>query len=710
MSLADKIGIVKKVNRTKAQVKFEGDDATWTVPFSCLVAVMERDEVKDEIKRRVDIVEVISQYVPLQRAGRRYKARCPFHQEKTPSFFVDPAGGFWHCFGCGAGGDVFSFLMQIEGISFPEAGERLAPQVGLPWRTQPGAAARTERRKLLRRAVQLAADHFPHNLRQPRGAPAVEYLHKRGFTDEVMGKFHVGYAADEWDDLLKLLGAKGIGIDIAQEAGLVKESERGSHYDVFRNRIIFPITDAAGKVIAFGGRAMDPDEPAKYLNSPDTPLFSKGRHLYAVDLARQQMVADKYAIVVEGYTDVIALHQAGIGNVVATLGTAMTADHLKLLGRYVDEVILCYDADAAGMQAALRNIELFERGDLAAKILVLPEGQDPDDYVRKQSAEQFKELVGQAVNLVEYRLAMVFRQHRNKGADGMVRAAREAVEVLLRAPDRTRRDEFIARAADLWAQDRPGRTEGMQRALQLELRRRASQRRTRAPKVTAGSPRDRSFITDTVARYAEQPPWLEKLEKELLAVALQNRELAERVFAVVAVDDFAVPEHQVIAEMIANRLQADSEFQPHQLVEDLPEEGGTRQRGVELLLAPPVDDLDDEMLQDAAAKLRKHRSVAGLQEEYEIRPTELLATEIGETAIDDFHKLQQRVAELAQTGELTHEHPEYQEFLRVAKMFHGKGQFDFIDSGGAIAASGSPPQHEHQSPESTDGEEDNQGS
>ncbi len=671
---------------------------------------MDRDDVKEEIKRRVDIVELISQYVPLQRAGRRFKACCPFHAEQNPSFYVDPAGGFWHCFGCGAGGDVFAFLMQIEGISFAEAGERLAQRVGLPWRARPADEAQVQRRKLLHRALQLAAEHFRRNLGQSRGAAALAYVHERGLTDEVIDKFELGYAANAWDDLLKLLAGKGISTDIAQEAGLIKQSDRGSHYDVFRHRIIFPITDAAGTIIAFGGRAMDPEEPAKYLNSPDTPLFSKGRNLYALDLASQQLVADKYGIVVEGYTDVIALHQAGLSNVIATLGTAMTSDHLSLLGRYVDEVILCYDADAGGMQAALRNIDLFERSGLAAKILVLPEGQDPDDYVRSHGAEQFRQLINEAVGLVEYRLDMVFGQYRNQGADGMVRAARAAVDVLADVADLTRRNEFIARAGDLWAQDQPGRTESMQRALQMELRRRASRRRTSAPKITANSPRDRSFITDAVARYAEQPAWWEKLEKELLAAALESPDLAQQVFAQINPNDFAIPQHRQIAQAISDQLAAGDQYDPGRLVDKLPEEEGTRDRGIELLLVPPVDELDEEMLQDAAAKLRKHRSGAGLQEEYEIRGTELSADQNGQADIEDFYRLQQRVANLAETGELTHEHPDYQKFLRLVTLFHGKGQFDFVETDGTVAATQRKPSHDEQSSDQAEDEEHNSGS
>jgi len=672
---------------------------------------MADEDTKEEIKRRVDIVEVISQYVPLQRAGRRYKARCPFHQEKTPSFFVDPANGFWHCFGCGAGGDIFSFLMKIEGISFSEAGERLAQRVGLSWQTQPADKAKAQRRKLLRRAVKIAADHFHDNLHQSGGQPALDYLHQRGFTDEVIEKFWLGYAANQWDDLLKFLGKKGINTEIAQAAGLAKVSRQDTHYDVFRHRVIFPITDAAGAVIGFGGRAMDPDESAKYLNSPDTVLFNKGRNLYALDVARQELVAQKQAIVVEGYTDVIALHQAGISNVVATLGTAMTADHLRLLGRYVDQVILCYDADAAGMQAALRNIDLFERSGLEAKILILPEGTDPDDYVRQHGPEQFAQLTNQAVNLVQYRLEMVFRQYRDQGADGMARAAREAVEVLLKVPDLTRRDEFVARAADRWAKGRPQRAESMQRALQMELRRRSARHTRRRGRPAPDVARDRSFITEAVTRYAEQEsPWWETLEKELLSAALEGEQEAERVLEVVQPDDFTSPVHRCIAQALQDQLSTEGQFQPRRIIEELNEEGGTRQRGIELLLASPPADLDEDILQQAAAKLRKHRSTIGLQEEYEIRSDDLLAGGIADADRQDFDQLQTRVAELMESGELTHDHPDYQEFLRLAKMFHGKGQFGFVNDDEAIGGPAPSSVAKDRAVDKDGMEENNQGS
>ncbi len=639
-------------------------------------------DIKEEIKRRIDIVELISQYVPLKKAGRRFKARCPFHEEKTPSFSVDPAAGLWHCFGCGAGGDVFSFLEQIEGISFPEAGERLAERCGLTWRAGRGEEARVQRSKLLRRAVKLAAEHFSANLHKPSGQSALAYLRERGFSDDIVQDFGLGFAVDSWDALLKFLSSKGISVEHMREAGLVKRGERGSDYDVFRNRIIFPITDAAGTVIGFGGRAMDPEEPAKYLNSPDTPLFNKRQNLYGLAQARQEFVSQKRAIVVEGYTDVLALHQADLKVVVATLGTSMTREHLGLLHRYVDEVILCFDADAAGMAAALRNIELFESSDLEARVMVLPEGTDPDEFVSDEGADRFQELAEQAVDLVEYRLEMLFRQHRNQGTGALARAARDAVDVLRRIPDRTRREEFLVRAADRWGRGQPQRAASMQAALRMEMQRRASRQRSSSGRRSGRW--DRSFITETIAAQAEEGDRaLAGLERELLCAALESSEWAEQIFAAVRPQDFQAAEHRVIAQAIATCLQSDQEYEPQQIPHQFSEQEGTYQLVGELLLAEPRDDLDGELLEAGARKLRKHRLVSGLREGYELQ-TEDEAGASGEERVEDFQKLQRRISQLVECGQLTSDHPDYQKYMRLVTSFQGKGQLGFVGEPGAI--------------------------
>ncbi len=644
---------------------------------------MDQDEIKEEIKRRTDIVELISQYVPLKRAGRRMKGLCPFHQEKTPSFFVDPAGGFWKCFGCGEGGDVFSFLMKIEGLTFPEAGERLAERAGLVWKSTPGADERSQLRKQIQSATDIAIEHFQANLQGPQGAAARDYLQRRGFAEQTVTEFRLGFAANSWDDLLRALARKGISGEMAVQAGVARAREGGGQYDWFRNRIIFPIMDAGGRVIAFGGRTLDPDEDAKYINSPDTPIFRKGRAVYGIHLAWHALSDTKQAVVVEGYTDVISLHQAGLRNVVACMGTALTEDHLAVLGRYVDEVILCYDADAAGVQAALRSVALFEARNVDVRIAVLPPGADPDELVRERGGEAFKSIVADATSVVEYQLQLIFDEHKSRGTEGLTRAAREAVDVLLRIPDRTRRDAFVVRAADRWAAGDTTRHEAMQAALRSEIWRRSA--RGRAPKGTPVADRDRSFITEALARGpAELPRWREEVERELLSLALQDQTVGQQIVEVLETEDLADPRHQRLWIALREHLAAGGEFAPHQVIDSLEEVEGTRARGVELLLTDTEMEDTQEVIAAAAAKLRKHRLGAGLREKYVVPEESPIPQDMATD--EDFQALQQRISERINRGELSHDDPDYLRYQRLVASFHGKGSADFIDARSAVSA------------------------
>lgn len=659
---------------------------------------MDNDDIKEEIKRRADLVAIISQYVPLQRAGQRYKARCPFHQEKTPSFFVDPAGGFWKCFGCGAGGDVFSFLMKIEGLTFPEAGERLAQQLGLQWRRQPGDTARSERRRLLQRALEQATGYFQSQLNSARGAAARQYLAGRDLREETIKEFRLGYALPEWDGLVRHLAAKGLSMDVAQEASLIKPGRQDSYYDVFRHRIIFPIEDAAGRILGFGGRTLDPKESAKYLNSGDTPLFRKGHHVYGLPQARQAMTQAGVVVLVEGYTDVLALHQAGFANVVASLGTALTEDHVRLLGRYVETVVMCYDADTAGRQAALRNLEVFERVGVEAQVVVLPGDTDPDDFIRGRGLEAWQALLEKRLSLAEYQLEMVFARYRDQGPEGLSQAAARAVEVLLKVRNRVKRDELIARAADYWGGSNPGRTQAMQRALRLELSRRAP-RSPRQPRRVS----DAGLISQTLSRQGEAiPPWRWALEGELLSLALQDEDWCRRLFELLQESDFSPGPHGIIAAALWWHLQAGGEFAPHQLVDNLPEEGGCRSRAVELLLTPLPGDAEEEIL-ISAEKLHKHRGVAGVQEKYEVRePTEKQGPQAGEEA-EDFEELRARVSAGLARGELNSEDPDYRRYCELVARFHGRGQYDFFPSQGPLGKNVGQDQEDLLSSESEEG-------
>jgi DNA primase len=362
-------------------------------------------QLLDEIRARADIVELVGQFVNLKRAGQHWKGLCPFHAERTPSFTVNPKRGIFHCFGCGAGGDAFGFLMRHDRLGFPEAVRALAERTGveLPTRRESEADGKFE---TLRRIMALAAEFYSQALWQPEGARAREYLDRRGVDPEVARRFGLGHAPESWNALLTALTRQSIAEDQLVQAGLVQPRQTGSgFYDRFRGRLLFPIRDVQGRVIAFGGRALAGEEP-KYLNSPETPLYVKGQTLYALDVARAGIRERSRAILVEGYLDCLMAHQHGFGETVAALGTAFTATQLGLLRRHADEVIAVFDADAAGQKASTRIEEMlndtmdvpnlgwsvartgdFERpGYFSIKVAILPEGHDPDSLLRAEGA------------------------------------------------------------------------------------------------------------------------------------------------------------------------------------------------------------------------------------------------------------------------------------------------------------------------------------
>jgi DNA primase len=380
-------------------------------------------DVLDDIRARVDIVELVGQFVNLKRAGENWKGLCPFHTERTPSFTVNPKRGIFHCFGCGAGGDAFRFLMRHDRLAFPEAVRALAERTGVALATsreaEPEAAGKLE---ALRRVMALAAEFYSRSLWEAGGAKAREYLDTRGVDTEVARRFGLGYAPASWDALLSRMKVEGVGDDLLVQAGLVLPRQTGGgFYDRFRGRLLFPIRDTQGRVVAFGGRALAGEEP-KYLNSPETPLYVKGQILYALDVARAAMRERGRAILVEGYLDCLMAHQHGFTETVAALGTAFTPAQLGLLRRHADEVIALFDADAAGQKAASRIEEMmtdgpdlqdlgwsvsrtggFERaGVFSVRVAVLPAGHDPDSLLRAEGAEALRARLDAARSLLSF--------------------------------------------------------------------------------------------------------------------------------------------------------------------------------------------------------------------------------------------------------------------------------------------------------------------
>lgn len=374
---------------------------------------------KSRVLAAIDIVQVIGQSVKLTRRGSKYVGLCPFHQEKTPSFTVTPDRQVFYCFGCKAGGSVFDFVMKRDRIEFRDALELLAKQAGidLPNRGE-GKRNAGERQQLLE-ACSAAVAFFDKLLQHPAvGKPAREYLTSRGFTAESIRKFSIGFATDSWDGLLTNLSRK-FSLQTLHQAGLIKQKDGADrYYDTFRDRVMFPIRDETGRTIAFGGRVMPGSEaPAKYLNSPETPLFSKSRAIFGLDLAKQKIVETRTVAVVEGYTDVVMAHQFGASNVVSILGTAMTEPHVALLRRFADRIVLLFDADTAGDSAVNRTVELFLTQPIEIAVASIPEDLDPDEYLMKHGVEAFNALLANAVDALTFKWQLLEKQYR--AADGI---------------------------------------------------------------------------------------------------------------------------------------------------------------------------------------------------------------------------------------------------------------------------------------------------
>ena len=405
------------------------------------------DSFIEELLGRVDIVEVIERRVPLKKAGREYQARCPFHDEKTPSFTVSPQKQFYHCFGCGAHGSVIGFMMNYEGLEFVDAVEELARMAGLQ---VPRDAATSAPRPAAGLYELLAEAGAWYQAQLKQSPQAIEYLKRRGLSGEVAARFEVGYAPAGWDGLIKQLGADGKRLKLLQRAGMLSEGKSGT-YDKFRDRIMFPIHDRRGRIIAFGGRALADDGP-KYLNSPETELFHKGRELYGLYMARKSQAKLGQILVVEGYMDVVALAQFGFDNCVATLGTATTGDHAELLFRAADEVVYCFDGDRAGRQAAWRALEATLprlREGRQARFLFLPDGEDPDSLVRSQGRASFEALLAAAQPLSEYFFDHFTRMVDMSSIDGRARLVGLAKPYLEQIPQGVFRDMMFSRLEEL---------------------------------------------------------------------------------------------------------------------------------------------------------------------------------------------------------------------------------------------------------------------
>lgn len=412
------------------------------------------EEVINEIKYRNDIENVISPYVNLKRRGKNLVGLCPFHNEKTPSFTVYPENGSFYCYGCGIGGDVFSFVRQIENLDYIEAVKLLAERSGvvLP---QDGYDDSMQKLKNTVFEINRETAKFYHSyLMSPQGKWALDYLTERGLALSTIKHFGLGAAPDSWDSLINHLKQKGFTISDMIQANVVGKSQRGSYYDRFRKRVMFPIINIRGKVIGFSGRAMPGEDKsgAKYVNTSDTPVYKKSENLFAMNFAKNH--CDERAILVEGNMDVISLHQAGFENAVAALGTSFTAEQAKLLSRYTKEIVLMLDADSAGQKAMKRAGEILQNTGLEVRVVLLPDGKDPDEYIKKHGAARFKALIEGAVSEIEYKLLTAVEGIDTNSDDGKLQYLSRAVEIIADSDDVLTRDLYIGRLSEKYGVSR----------------------------------------------------------------------------------------------------------------------------------------------------------------------------------------------------------------------------------------------------------------
>ncbi|MBQ4854937.1 DNA primase [Rhodanobacter sp. B2A1Ga4] len=494
------------------------------------------DSFIDELLARVDIVDVIERRVPLKKAGREWTACCPFHNERTPSFYVSPAKQFFHCFGCGAHGSAVKFLMDYERLEFPDAVEELAQTVGLTVPREGGREERPREDKTdLYALLDAAAAWYEGEL--PRSADAQAYCRKRGLDAETIQRFRLGWAPAGYDGVIKALGNTPRRMELLNEAGMVASSERGSKYDRFRERLMFPILDRRGRVIAFGGRVLSAEQSPKYLNSPETPLFHKGRELFALWQVKQANANLARIVVVEGYMDVIALHQAGLPIAVATLGTATTPEHTEVLFRAAPDVVFCFDGDRAGRAAAWKALESALprlRDGRQAYFLFLPDGEDPDSLVRKEGKAGFEQRIKEAMPLSDYFFNELSHDVDMASLDGRARLAERARPLIAKLPDGAFRD--------LMAQELEKRS-GARAMLQADPAvRRAVQRPTAVQRSLVRSAISLLLAQPGMADQVERPYRFLRLDKpgvELLAELLDLARARPGINSAMLVEHFA---------------------------------------------------------------------------------------------------------------------------------------------------------------------------
>ena len=549
------------------------------------------EEIIDEIRQRTDLIALVGEYLKLERRGKNMVGLCPFHNEKTPSFTVSPDKQLYHCFGCGASGNAFTLIMELEKMTFPEAARFLGQraQVKIPERREEPTAKERLQEKIYN-INQVAARYYAHCLKNTaEGKRAYTYLRNRGISDEAIELFMLGYAPAGWTGFFNFARKKGASPELMLKAGLISPGREYSFYDRFRNRLIFPIFNAGGKVAGFGGRslAIGEKEGPKYLNSPQSPVFDKSAILYGLNLARDEIRRRKQVVVMEGYTDVIAAHQAGIKNAVASLGTSLTEEQSRLLRYQADTVITAYDSDSAGEAATWRGLAILQSTGCLVQIAEMPEGSDPDSYIRKFGSDAFVGLIEKASPLIDYRLQQLKKRYDLSTDQGRVSYTKEILPLLNTAVDRVEQDYYLKRAAEEIGVD--------ESALRSELKRRR---------------KDKSYLPEEIQENnldADQII-ISPAEKIILTLMIQSKEIAEKGRKLIESDYYSDPRVENIFKEIWNLSAVEEVFTADKLIDRFSDSQVVRIITT-AATDPALQDLDPRtakrMAEDSFSKLKR---------------------------------------------------------------------------------------------------------
>ena len=512
------------------------------------------DDIIEEVRQKNDIVDVVSQYVRLTRRGSTYFGLCPFHNEKTPSFSVTPGKQMYYCFGCGAGGNVYNFIMEYENYTFGEALKHLADRAGVELpkiEYSREVREKAEQRAELLEINKQAAQYYYYQLRTEGGKIGYQYLSGRGLSEETMRKFGLGYSDKFGGGLYKFLKSKGYCDERLRESGLFNVDERHGMYDKFWNRVIFPIMDVNNRVIGFGGRVMGDGKP-KYLNSPETKIFDKSRNLYGLNIART--TRKKYLILCEGYMDVISMHQAGFTNAVASLGTALTSGHASLLKRYTQEVLLLYDSDEAGIRAALRGIPILRDAGVSSRVVNLKPYKDPDEFIKNMGAEAFEERLGQASDSFMFRVSIAESEFPMDEPQGQNRFFERCAELLLELKDELERNLYIEAIVKKYRGQYGVSVEDLRKRVNtLALKGTPAENRTQ-PKTSGGQNKKKKESASDQA------------QKLMLTWLVTYPGIFDKVAQYLNAEDFIVPLYKEVAQMLFRQREEEGQVNPAKLL------------------------------------------------------------------------------------------------------------------------------------------------